>query len=118
MATIAATTIDSTQAVSTTVVETVLTGTLDTFTYYPGIKQTLILRNPTAGALSPIIDGAGSSTESVKGIGQIDVSTGFAVGSIAAGAAKVIRTQDIASYLKGTIDITGGTGLVATLIHY
>lgn len=55
MATITATTIGSSAGVVQTVTETTLTGTLDTFTYYPGIKQTLILRNATAGALTPVI---------------------------------------------------------------
>lgn len=115
MATITATVIDNGGVPAKTLTETTLTGTLDTFTYYPGFKQTLILRNPTAGALSPIIDGSAATTVAVTGVGSVDVSSGYAVGSIAAGAAKVIRLQDISSYLGGTIAITGGTGLVATL---
>ena len=117
MATIAVTTIDSSTAIITNGVETTLTGTLDTFTFVRGVKQTLILRNPTAGALTPIIDGDGATTVAVVGIGSVDVSSGFSVGSIAVGGVKLIRTQDISHYLSGTIAITGGTGLVATLLQ-
>lgn len=98
------------------VTETTLTSS-NTFTYREGVNQTLILRNPTAGALSPIIDGAGTSTVVIAGIGSIDLSAGFAVGSIAAGAVRSIRTESIGRYLQGVIDITSGTGLIATLLE-
>ena len=100
-----------------TITETTLTGTLDTFTYRSGVSQTLIFRNATVGALTPVIDGASSSTVSINGIGSIDVSAGYAIGSIAAGAVKSINTDEIFEYLRGTIAITGGTGLVATLLE-
>lgn len=100
-----------------TIVETLLTGTLDTFTFRKGVNQTLIFRNSTAGALSPIIDGAGTSTVSIAGIGTIDLSAGYAVGSIPAGAVRAVSTESISSYLDGTIAITGGTGLTATLLE-
>ena len=101
-----------------TIIETTLTGTLDTFTYKSTVNQTLVFRNATAGALTPVIDGSGASTVSVNGIGSIDVSAGYAIGSIAAGAVKSINTNAIYEYLAGTIAITGGTGLVCTLLEY
>jgi hypothetical protein len=115
MATIATT--YANQAGVVAVTETTLTGTLDTFTYKEGVNQTLVLRNATAGALTPIIDGDDATTIAVRGVGNIDLSGGFAVGSIAAGAVKSIRTDSIKEYLAGVIAITGGTGLVATLIE-
>ena len=99
------------------VTETTLNGT-DSLTYREANKPILVLRNPTAGALSPVIDGNGGSSVSVAGIGSVDVSGGYAVGSIAAGAAVAIPLITIREYLKGTIAITGGTGLVATLLEY
>lgn len=99
------------------VTETTLTGTLDTFTYRSGVNQTLVLRNATVGALTPVIDGAGATTIAITGVGTIDLSAGFSVGSIAAGAVKSIRTESIGQYLAGVIAITGGTGLVATLLE-
>lgn len=99
------------------VTETTLTGTADTFTYKSGASQVLVLRNATAGALTPIIDGASTTSVSIAGIGSIDLSAGYAVGSIAAGAVKIINTDSISRYLQGTIAITGGTGLVAVLLQ-
>lgn len=115
MATIVATNANAAGAVVVT--EVTLTGTLDTFTYRAGVNQTLTFRNATAGALTPIIDGAGSTTIAITGVGTIDLSAGFAVGSIAAGGVRSIRTDSISQYLAGVIAITGGTGLVATLIE-
>ena len=116
MATIVATNAKASGVIVTT--DTTLTGTSDTFVYRSGVNQTLILRNATGGALSPVIDGAGGTTVEVEGIGIINVSAGLTVGSIAAGASRTIRTDSVYQYLQGTIAITGGTGLVATLLEY
>lgn len=96
--------------------ETTLTGTADTFTYEPNTGQILLLRNPTGGALSPIIDGADGTTVQKPGIGTVSVASGYAVGSIAAGAARAIPLDTISDYLQGAISITSGTGLVAALL--
>ncbi len=100
------------------VILTTLTGTADVFVYFKTGRQVLVLRNATAGALSPIIDGDGATTVAVAGVGNVDVSAGFAVGSIAAGAAVAIELNKISAYLVGTIAITGGTGLVAELLTF
>ena len=116
MATIVATNIKSSGVI--TVTETTLDGTLDTFTYKDTVVQTLIFNNPTASPITPVIDGAGSTTVSVDGIGSVDVSGGYSLGAIAAGATKAINTKSIREFLAGTIAINSGTGLVATLIEY
>lgn len=118
MATITATAMTGTG--KRTVTEVTLTGTDDTFafTYEPGKEKILIMRNATAGALTPIIDGAGASTVQVSGVGAVDISTGYAVGSIAASAVVGIPLNTIREYLSGTIAITGGTGLVCSLLVY
>lgn len=115
MATIVATITSGTGRVSLT--ETILTGTLDTFTYKAGVRQRLTLRNDTAGALTPVIDGSGATTVNIDGAGSFDISGGFSVGSIAAGGVVSINTESISKYLAGTIAITGGTGLVAILME-
>lgn len=97
--------------------ETTLNGT-DTLVFSEIKNQVLILDNPTAGALSPVIDGDGGTTVQVPGLGVVDVSSGYSVGSIAAGASKAIRLNSIKDYCKGTVSITGGTGLVATLLEF
>lgn len=98
-------------------VETTL-GSSNAFTYQPGAGQILILRNPTAGALSPVIDGADGTVFPVPGIGNVDVSAGYAVGSIAAGAVRAIPLDTIAAYLSGAINISGATGIVASLLNF
>lgn len=116
MATITAT--DMTGSGARAVSVTTLTGTLDTFAYSSGKEPTLIFHNPTAGALTPVIDGDGASTVGVSGVGSVDISTGYAVGSIAAGDTVAIPLDTIRKYLAGTIAITGGTGLEAQLLEY
>lgn len=100
-----------------TVTQTTLNGT-DSFTYNSDRKAVLILRNPTAGGLSPVIDGDGGTTVAVAGIGNVTVSTGYAVGSIAAGAAAAIPLDTIKEYLRGNIAITSGSGLVGVLLEF
>jgi len=100
-----------------TVTETTLTGSGDTFTYLSGAGQILILRNPTGGAISPVIDGAGGTTVIRDGLGQVDVSAGYAVGSIGAGATVMISCDAIASFLQGAIAITSGSGLIGSLLR-
>lgn len=97
------------------VTETTLNGTTDTLVYNRG--AILTLRNPTAGALTPVIDGDGGGNISVPepGLGVVDLTSGYAVGSMAAGEVKAIRLDSIKAYLSGTIAVTGGTGIIATL---
>lgn len=102
---------------NTTVTETTLNGT-DSFVYEQGVTKYLILRNATGGALSPIIDGDEATAEYLPGVGSVATSSGYAVGSIAAGVVKVVNLDSIRSYLKGDIAITGGTGLVAILAAF
>lgn len=99
-----------------TVTETALTAS-DTFTYRKGTGQVLILRNATAGALSPVIDGAGGGSVPVSGVGTVDVSAGYAVGSVAAGVVKAIPLDSISAYLQGVIALTGGSGMIAVLLN-
>jgi hypothetical protein len=101
----------------TTLTQTTLTGTADTFTYKEGQGQILILRNTTGGALSPVINGSANVATGVNGLGSVNTTTGYAVGSIPATTGCVMIPLDsISLYLKGTISITTGTGLTAALI--
>lgn len=101
-----------------TVTETDLTGTADTFVYDQSKSPVLIMKNDTGGPLTPVIDGAGGTTVSVAGIGSVDVSSGYSVGSIADGVTKAIPLNTISAYLKGSIAITGGTGLTCSILEF
>lgn len=79
----------------------------------------LVLRNPTGGPLSPTIVGSqASAAYPVDGVGPQNLSAGIAVGSIPAGATRVIPLDSRKQYLQGTITITGGTGLTATILTW
>ena len=102
-----------------TPVENTLTAS-DTITWdqnTPG--AILVLRNPTAGALSPNITGSqASAAVPVPGFGTVSAAAGLAVGSIAAGATRIIPLDSRREFLQGTITITGGTGLIAHVLNY
>lgn len=102
----------------TEITETTLTGTDDTLEYAKSSGQVLVLRNDTEGALSPTIVGADADTVPVGGIGDVDVSSGYSVGSIAAGDVVSVRLDSISWYLAGEVSITDGAGLVAQLLAF
>jgi len=112
MATITPSSIASSQA---TVTRTTL-GSSDTFVFDETKDQILILDNVTVGALTVTIDGDGGSTVAVPGVGSVSVSSGYSTGSIAAGACVAIPLNEIRKYCQGTIAVTGGTGIKATLL--
>lgn len=115
MATITATNMKSPAAQAVT--KTTL-GASDTFTYTKSKRPVLILDNVTAGALTVTIDGSGGTTVTPDGLGSIDVSAGYSTGSIAAGDTVAITLSTIEEYLKGTIAVTGGTGIEAALLEF
>ena len=116
MATIIATSMGGTG--SRTITQTTLTGTADTFIYNASAEQLLILFNDTGGSLSPVIDGSGATSIVVAGIGSVNLSGGYPVGTIAAGAMTAVPLDTIKEFLKGTIAITGATGIVASLLSF
>ena len=96
---------------------TVLAASANPITFTPGLGQILVLHNPTGSPLTPTIIGAGSTTADIDGLGTVNCAAGLNLGAIAAAAQLVVPLDFIAQYLKGVIDITGGTGLVATLLQ-
>lgn len=86
----------------------------NTLSHVDGRGDFLVLHNPTGGALSPVIVGSAATSVAIDGIGTLTTSGGYAVGSIAAAAQVLVPLDTIKHYLKGNIDITGGTGLVAS----
>ena len=114
MATIAKTNVSGSGDI--TVSETTL-GASDTFVFVRGKTKYLYLNNETAGALTVNIDGDGAVSQPVSGVGAVDLTSGFNVGPIAAGVVKVVILESRASYLAGTIAVTGGTGIVASILE-
>lgn len=89
----------------------------DTFTYVPGSNQELILYNTTASPVVVTLDGAGGTTVLVPGAGSttVSVAAGLAI-TVPANDWQIVRLDTIPVYLQGVIAMTGGTGVVATLI--
>ena len=118
MAAIPSTSVNSTPPGQRTLNELTL-GASDTLAYDPGKPGSLlILRNPTGGALSPTITGSTASASiPIPKYGVVSAAAGLAVGSIPAGAARVIPLDSVSLYLDGVITITGGAGLVASFLQ-
>ena len=92
----------------------------DTLSWDPNVANALlVLRNPTGGALSPTITGSQASAAiAVAGYGNVSAAAGLSVGSIPAGATRVIPLDSRREYLQGTITITGGAGLIAHVLTW
>jgi len=114
MAVIAKTSVRPSGAV--TVTRTTLTSS-DTFVYDASRDPVLILDNVTAGALTPNIDGDGGTTVNTPNLGSVSVASGLTLASIPAGVCVSIRLSTISSYLQGTVTITGGTGIRASILE-
>lgn len=94
-------------------------GASDTLTYndFAHTTQVLYLRNPTASPITVTVDGDGQDSVNVPGVGAVDVSGGIDIGPIAAGEAAAVQLRSIRAYLTGTVTLTGGDGLVASLLN-
>lgn len=113
MATIAQTTVTGVNG-PVTATRTTMTAT-DTLTYVPGSGQRLTLANNTGSLVTATFAGSVTNSINVPGYGGVvSVAAGKAVG-VAANSTVVIALDTIAGFLQGTVSITGGTGLIATL---
>lgn len=88
----------------------------DTFAYKPGVHQALFINNITVGALTPNIDGGGS-TYPAAGLGDIDTSAGQTLPSIGAGEYRVVPLDQWKGYLSDTTTVTGADGAEIWLIE-
>jgi hypothetical protein len=117
MATITAT--DMTGSGEREITENTLTAS-DTFTFTESKNQILVIRNDTAGAITPNIDGDGASSDKdiPGGPLALDLSAGYTLGSIGIDEVFAIPLNSIKNYLVGTIAITGGDGAEASLLEF
>lgn len=92
-------------------------GASDTFEFRRGTGQILFLRNPTAGTISPVIDGGDGTTAQVPGWGVRSITPGYPNLTITTLQNKLIWLDTIPAYLQGVITITSGAGLLAGLIN-
>lgn len=97
---------------STTLATTTLTAS-DTLTYRPGAGQMLSLFNGTAGSLTVVLNDSGVPTIQVEGVGPV-TNAGVSA-TVAAGARAAILLDNSRRRWDGVIQVTGGTGITATL---
>jgi hypothetical protein len=90
----------------------------DTLTYVPNIGAELILYNTTGAPVNVTIDGSGGTTVPVPDTGgaTFSVAAGLVV-PVPANDFTIVRLDTIAAFLKGTVSVTGGTGVVAIIIQ-
>ena len=91
---------------------TTIAGTVS-LAYRAGIGQVLVIDNKSASAISPRITGRQATSVDVKGLGDVELSGGYSVGSIAAGAAVAIKLDNVRHWLTGQIELSGASGAVA-----
>ena len=115
----AAITITTRQAVPHAASVTALSAS-DTLAYVPKKNMVMELRNTTASPVVVTIDGADASAAfPVAGTGglTVDLSVGKAVtvpGVV--GATMVVPLDAMINFLQGTVAVTGGTGVTATVL--
>lgn len=93
-------------------------GASDTLVFDESKRPVLYLNNVTAGALTPLIVGDESTSFPAHGIGDIDTSAGKLLTLIGIGATVAFPLVAIKGYLSGTITITGGDGIEASILEF
>ncbi len=87
----------------------------DTISYVPG--ATIVFYNITGSNVSLTIDGDGATTITPAGVGQpISLTSGITL-TVEANQFLALKVDNIAAYMKGTIAVTGGTGVVACYLN-
>jgi len=86
----------------------------DTITVNSSKKQLALFKNPTGGALTVTIDGAGGTSVAVPGLGSVSVASGLPI-ALAAGQSKAVVLSTIREYCKGAVHLTGGAGITLQL---
>lgn len=113
MAVITATTVNSNAPFNPT--RTTLSAS-DTLAYV-GNGQELHLHNTTASPVVVTITGSTATTISPSGYGgTISVASGKAI-TVPASGNTVLYLDAIAAYLAGSVTVTGGVGVTATLLN-
>lgn len=89
----------------------------DQFIYQPSGQQVMLLRNPTASAISPVLTGNNvSSTFKVPTVGTLYLTEGFEVGDIEAGQTVAIPLDTVRHWIAGERSfINNGAGLECSI---
>lgn len=104
---------------ATILARTTLTAS-DSLAYTPGANQQMYLANNTASAIGPVtlVGASAPATYVIPGTGgsTIAPSAGKSLGSIPANSTIEVSLDDLSLYLQGAVTVSGGTGLIATVL--
>jgi hypothetical protein len=113
MATIAQTSVTGVNG-PVTLTRTTMTAS-DTLAYVQGSGQILTLANNTGSTVTPVFTGSVQPNINVPGYGgTVSTAAGKSV-AVAANSTVAFELDDISQFLQGTVTITAGTALIATL---
>lgn len=84
---------------------------------FRGDGHVLILRNPTASPISPVLTGSAATYIDLPGVGRVDLTGGLQVGAIAAGASVVLPICAHYHWLAGTVTMGNCAGLLAVSLE-
>lgn len=98
-------------------VSTVTLGDTGSITFNPAKGPILLMINETDAALAPTIYGSDAHTIEIKTVGVISLEDGYQCEAIQPGGIAVVALSSISSYLRGTVTITGGTGIKASILE-
>lgn len=100
-------------AESTALQATTITSTV-ALAYRRGANQVLVIDNKSASPISPRLTGRSAPSDlDVSGVGDIDLSGGLSLGTIAAGAVAAVPLDSVYRWLDGQVELSSAVGAVA-----
>lgn len=79
-------------------------------------NQYIMFHNDTGGPLTAVVDGDGSTTKQVDGIGPVSTSSGVSV-LVPDGEFKVLNVNSRRAFFEGVVSITGAAGLKVAILN-
>ena len=95
-------------------------GASDVITFTSSTNQMLLMYNITASPVVVTLDGASGTTVSLASLGlgstTASVASGLAI-TVPADGFTVVRLDTVSAYCNGVVALTGGTGIIASIIY-
>lgn len=102
-----------------TAIPTTLTAA-DTLAYISNSEQIVLLYNPTGGTISVTFRGTDTVAFAVPGTGDITFSATTGICNCLAGEMSLVNLDEMRLFLlsaTNTVNVTGGTGVIAYLLN-
>lgn len=79
-------------------------------------NQFLLFHNDTSDPLTAVVDGDGSTTKQVDGVGPVNTSSGVSV-LVPSGEFKVLNVNSRRAFFDGVVSITGAEALKVAVLN-